>query len=60
MAAVGPGPMLQIFAFCGWLEWNFHKVSALPAYKLLAVLLESWYVSTLLSVRNRQSSHDGM
>ena len=28
MAAVGPGPMLQIFAFCGWLEWNFHNVSA--------------------------------
>lgn len=28
MAAVGPGPMLQIFTFCGWLEWNFHNVSA--------------------------------
>lgn len=28
MAAVGAGPMLQIFAFCGWLEWNFHNVSA--------------------------------
>lgn len=28
MAAVGAGPMLQIFVFCGWLEWNFHKVSA--------------------------------
>lgn len=26
MAAVGPGPMLQIFLFCGFLEWNFHKV----------------------------------
>lgn len=26
MAAVGPGPMLQIFLFCGLLEWKFHKV----------------------------------
>lgn len=26
MAAVGPSPMLQIFCFCGFLEWNFHKV----------------------------------
>lgn len=26
MAAVGAGPMLQIFAFCGLLEWKFHKV----------------------------------
>lgn len=26
MAAVGPGPMLQIFLFCGFLEWKFHKV----------------------------------
>lgn len=28
MAAVGPGPMLQIFCFCGFLEWKFHNVSA--------------------------------
>ncbi|CAN0480314.1 unnamed protein product, partial [Ectocarpus sp. 12 AP-2014] len=28
MAAVGPGPMLQIFLFCGFLEWKFHNVSA--------------------------------
>lgn len=27
MAAVGPGPMLQIFCFCGFLEWKFHNVS---------------------------------
>lgn len=27
MAAVGPGPMLQIFLFCGFLEWKFHNVS---------------------------------
>lgn len=27
MAAVGPGPMLQIFFFCGFLEWKFHNVS---------------------------------
>lgn len=27
MAAVGPGPMLQIFFFIGFLEWTFHKVS---------------------------------
>lgn len=27
MAAVGPSPMLQIFCFCGFLEWTFHKVS---------------------------------
>lgn len=27
MAAVGPAPMLQIFLFCGFLEWNFHKVT---------------------------------
>lgn len=27
MAAVGPGPMLQIFLFCGFLEWKFHSVS---------------------------------
>ncbi|CAN0347387.1 unnamed protein product [Laminaria digitata] len=34
MAAVGPGPMLQIFAFCGWLEWNFHnKTSRIGASK---------------------------
>lgn len=26
MAAVGAGPMLQIVAFCGLLEWKFHKV----------------------------------
>ncbi|CAN0158660.1 unnamed protein product [Ectocarpus fasciculatus] len=25
MAAVGPGPMLQIFLFCGFLEWKFHN-----------------------------------
>ncbi|CAM9216168.1 unnamed protein product, partial [Hapterophycus canaliculatus] len=25
MAAVGPGPMLQIFFFCGFLEWKFHN-----------------------------------
>ena len=30
MAAVGPGPMLQIFLFCGFLEWKFHNVSAAP------------------------------
>lgn len=28
MAAVGPAPMLQIFLFCGFLEWNFHKVTS--------------------------------
>lgn len=27
MAAVGAGPMLQIFCFCGFLEWKFHNVS---------------------------------
>ncbi|CAM9385945.1 unnamed protein product [Choristocarpus tenellus] len=25
MAAVGPGPMLQIFAFCGWLEYCYNN-----------------------------------
>eukprot|EP00752_Nemacystus_decipiens_P014911 g13274.t1 len=25
MAAVGPVPMFQIFAFCGWLEYTFHN-----------------------------------
>ena len=28
MAAVGPVPMFQIFAFCGWLEYTLHNVSA--------------------------------
>ena len=27
MAAVGAGPMLQIFFFIGFLEWTFHNVS---------------------------------
>lgn len=34
MAAVGPGPMLQIFAFCGFLEWKFHNVSCRVAAPL--------------------------
>lgn len=32
MAAVGPGPMLQIFFFIGFLEWTFHNVSLLCLY----------------------------
>lgn len=38
MAAVGPSPMLQIFLFCGFLEWKFHNVSLFALVQCLGVL----------------------